>query len=62
MSHTTTLKRASRRWHQRRDDTQQARDALAQAVRDAIADGMSEAEAARITGVTRMTIRAWIGK
>lgn len=37
-----------------------ARDNLAAAVRDAIADGMSQSEAARIVGVDRLTIRKWI--
>lgn len=35
------------------------RAALRQAVRDAVDGGMSESEAARRAGVTRMTIRAW---
>ena len=28
----------------------------------AIADGMSEVEAARLAGVSRPTVRAWLGK
>ena len=35
---------------------------LRQAVRDAVAAGMSESEAARVAGVSRMTVRAWLGK
>lgn len=36
------------------------RERLAQAVRDAIADGMSQSGAARIVGVDRLTIRKWM--
>lgn len=36
------------------------REQLAQAVRDAVAEGMSQSEAARIVGVDRLTIRKWI--
>lgn len=36
--------------------------ALRYAVIDAVADGMSEVEAARLAGVSRMTVRAWLGK
>jgi hypothetical protein len=42
-----------------------AEDALAAlktCVRVVVADGMTEVEAARQVGVTRMTIRAWLGK
>lgn len=39
-----------------------ARKALVGQVRVAIAAGMSEVQAAKIVGVTRMTIRAWLGK
>ncbi len=40
----------------------EARDRLRQGVAVAVAAGMSESEAARQVGVTRMTIRAWLGK
>ena len=39
-----------------------ATDAAREAVRADIANGMTETEAARRYGVTRMTIRAWLGK
>lgn len=39
-----------------------ARTALRAAVIAAVAGGMSESEAARQAGVTRMTVRQWIGK
>lgn len=40
----------------------EARIRLRTAVEAVVADGMSEAEAARQSGVTRMTIRSWLGK
>jgi len=43
-------------------DSQQAREDLADAVRQAVAGGMSEVRAARIAGVGRMTVRKWVGK
>lgn len=39
-----------------------ARDALADAVRQAVASGMPETQAAHIAGVNRMTVRKWLGK
>lgn len=47
-----TAKRAAR----------EAQPRLAQAVQIAVANGISEAETARLAGVTRMTVRAWLGK
>ncbi len=43
-------------------DARKSHHRLRQIVRDAVAAGMSESEAARQVGVTRMTIRAWRGK
>jgi len=37
-----------------------AADGEGEAVRDAIADGMSQSEVSRIVGVDRLTIRKWI--
>ena len=37
-----------------------ARDELAAAVRAAVAAGMSEVQAHKRAGVTRMTVRAWL--
>ena len=37
-------------------------EALRAACADATAAGISEAETARLAGVTRMTVRAWLGK
>jgi transposase len=39
-----------------------SRDDLADLVQLAVRNGMSEVEAARHAGVTRMTVRAWLGK
>lgn len=41
---------------------QESRDELRDAVREAIKAGVTEVEAARLSGVTRMTIRKWVGK
>ena len=35
---------------------------LRAAIRDAVAAGMSEVEIARLAGVSRPTVRAWLGK
>ena len=43
-------------------ELEQSTAVLREAVRDAVADGMSESEAARVAGVSRMTVRAWLGK
>jgi DNA-directed RNA polymerase specialized sigma24 family protein len=40
----------------------EATSRLRKAVRDADAAGMSQSEAARVAGVSRMTVRAWLGK
>ena len=39
-----------------------SRDDLADLVRLAVRNGVSEVEAARLSGVTRMTVRSWLGK
>lgn len=58
----TALERASQRYAAAVVERDQARDVLCGAVRAAVRDGMTEAEAARVAGVDRMTIRAWLGK
>lgn len=45
-----------------REDARIATEAAKSAVRFAVATGMSEAEAARVADVDRMTVRAWLGK
>ncbi|WP_366521195.1 helix-turn-helix domain-containing protein [Lapillicoccus sp.] len=58
----TALAKA-RRASERADATRdRARQQLRQAVVDAVIAGVPEAEVARLAGVTRMTVRAWIGK
>jgi tellurite resistance protein len=55
----TPLEVAAARYRAAVQDRDEARDLLRAAVLAAIAGGMSEAEAARVAGVTRMTVRAW---
>ena len=45
-----------------RQRLQESRDELRGAVREAVKHGMTEVEAAKLAGVTRMTVRAWLGK
>ena len=60
MTPTETLAVVAATYRTAQDDLDNARLNLAQAVRDAIADGMSQSEAARIVGVDRLTIRKWL--
>lgn len=61
MSEAELAGRATR-YARARAEYEQERLNLQAAVRDAVKAGMPEAEAARRAGVTRMTVRAWIGK
>ena len=45
-----------------RDEARKASARLQAAVIDAAAAGVSESEIARFAGVTRMTVRTWLGK
>lgn len=58
----TRLDRAAARYAAAVGRQAAARDTLAGEVRAAIAAGMSEVETARRAGVTRSTIRKWVGK
>ena len=58
----TPLERAARRYARAQPARNEARDRLAEAVRDAVAAGMTEVDAARVGGVDRMTVRKWLGK
>lgn len=49
-------------WRANQSRTGELHTQLRTAVCEAVAAGMSESEAARQVGVTRMTIRAWLGK
>lgn len=60
MTPADTLKDAAADYRIAQDSLGDARTELAAAVRDAIADGMSQSEAARIVGVDRLTIRKWM--
>lgn len=60
MTPTETLAVVAATYRTAQDDLDNARLNLAQAVRDAVAEGMSQSEAARIVGVDRLTIRKWL--
>lgn len=57
---TETLAVAAGNYRVAQENLDTRREQLAQAVRDAVAGGMSQSEAARIVGVDRLTIRKWI--
>jgi len=46
-------------FHEERAALASARDELRREVLSALDQGMAEAEAARVAGVSRMTVRAW---
>lgn len=56
------LMRAARALAAVRELHEQTTEQAQTAVRIAVADGVSEVEAARLAGVDRMTIRRWLGK
>jgi len=62
MSKPPKLDRAARDYHEQRGRLDQATAQLQAHVRAEHAAGMSEVELARRAGVTRTTIRAWVGK
>lgn len=45
-----------------RDELAEAKDRAREAARTAVARGMTESETARLLGVTRLTVRSWLGK
>jgi len=58
-----SIKTAARNYARAKDRLAEARDELRRHVREVVGTGaMSEAEAARVAGVDRMTVRAWLGK
>jgi hypothetical protein len=61
-SEADALTAATRDWQRATEQTDRAWEALADAARTAVAAGMSESEATRVTGVSRPTIRKWLGK
>ncbi len=60
MTPTETLAVAAGNYRVAQENLDTRREQLAQAVRDAVAGGMSQSEAARIVGVDRLTVRKWI--
>ena len=60
MTPADTLAAAAGNYRVAQENLDTRREQLAQAVRDAVAGGMSQSEAARIVGVDRLTIRKWI--
>ena len=60
--HTQQLARAGRRLVTSRARTDDALDAVREAVLAALAAGMTEVDAARLGQVDRMTVRKWQGK
>lgn len=61
-SQDQVFRSAAWRYAQARAERDAARDLLAEQVRQAVAAGMTEVEAAKVAGVDRMTIRSWLGK
>jgi hypothetical protein len=57
-----SVQRLREAYHRNRMSTERTRTELREAVLDLIEGGMGESEAARLAGVTRMTIRSWLGK
>ena len=56
------LRKAGKAFAAARDRERLAAATLHEAIRKAVADGMSESEAARVAGVDRMTVRRALGK
>ena len=52
----------ARRYAVAQDAAENERLVLRSAVRDAVRQGMSEVRAAKLAGVSRPTVRAWLGK
>ena len=62
VNHADRLSSLSGDYIGKRHLSEQARQRLIAAVREAVKHGMTEVEAARVSGVTRMTVRSWLGK
>lgn len=58
----SNLSKAGKAFAAARDRERLAAAALHEAIRAAVAQGMSESEAARVAGVDRMTVRRALGK
>lgn len=57
-----TITTLGKRRTKQREAVAATTEKLAAAVRDAVAAGMTEVDAARAAGVDRMTVRRWLGK
>ena len=56
------IHQAAKRYASDRARVKRSRDDLADLVRLATRHGMTEVEASELAGVTRMTVRSWLGK
>jgi DNA invertase Pin-like site-specific DNA recombinase len=56
------LEAVGKRWNAARSRERELAAELYEAIREAVEGGMSEAEAARVAGVDRMTVRRALGK
>jgi DNA invertase Pin-like site-specific DNA recombinase len=56
------LEAAGKRWNAAREKERALAVELYEAIREAVAGGMTEVEAARVAGVDRMTVRRALGK
>lgn len=54
--------RAAQRYRDTDAAAAEARGELREAIRQLVESGVSEVEAAKLVGVSRMTIRKWLGK
>lgn len=61
-SQGAVLDAAARDYDRAGDAFEAAKGELQRAVRQASVDGLSEVEISRRAGVTRMTVRSWLGK
>lgn len=58
----TKLERAAQAWHKAKTEERRRATGLYEAIRDAVAAGMSESECARVANVDRLTVRRALGK
>lgn len=58
----TRLEAVGKRWNAAREKERALAAELYGAIREAVEGGMTEAEAARVAGVDRMTVRRALGK
>jgi DNA-binding GntR family transcriptional regulator len=56
------LAKAGKRWHAAKVRERDAAGELYAAIQEAVGEGMSEVQAAKVAGVDRMTVRRALGK